>query len=135
MELFSEKSGARSIKKKRVTGVVYLARHISACGFFLFVGMSFFLSGCADDSGYKVVNLSKKQMIANLGSDELDGKTLRVAVAAMISPKETFSSYRLILDYIGKRLDRNVQLIQRRTYSETNDLFLSKEIDLAFICS
>ncbi|TFG40301.1 MAG: phosphate/phosphite/phosphonate ABC transporter substrate-binding protein, partial [Syntrophobacterales bacterium] len=63
------------------------------------------------------------------------GKLLRVAVAAMISPKETFIYYRELLDYIGRKAGRGIQLIQRKTYDEINALFLKGEIDLAFICT
>ncbi len=58
-----------------------------------------------------------------------------VAVAAMISPKETFGYYRQLLDYIGEKLGREVQFIQRKTYGEINGLLGNGQIDLAFICS
>ena len=60
---------------------------------------------------------------------------LRVAVAAMVSPRETFVYYREILDYIGTGLRKDVQLIQRKTYAEINELLGLGEIDLAFLCS
>ncbi len=63
------------------------------------------------------------------------GKTLRVAVAAMTSPRETFTHYRELLDYIGMKSGHSIQLIQRRTYDEVNALFPKGEIDLAFICT
>jgi len=53
----------------------------------------------------------------------------------MVSPKETFSTYRNLLDYIGDHLNYKIQLIQRKTYGEINELFLKQQIDLAFICS
>ena len=53
----------------------------------------------------------------------------------MISPKETFIYYRQILDYIASGLGRNVELVQRKTYSEVNELIGKGEIDVAFICS
>jgi phosphonate transport system substrate-binding protein len=58
-----------------------------------------------------------------------------VAVAAMISPKETFVYYRQLLDYIGGKLDREIEFIQRKTYGEINELIGRGQIDLAFICS
>ena len=53
----------------------------------------------------------------------------------MISPRETFTHYRELLDYIGTRSGHSIQLIQRRTYDEVNTLFPKGEIDLAFICT
>jgi len=58
-----------------------------------------------------------------------------VAVAAMISPKETFIYYQELLEYISKKIDYHLQLIQRKTYGEINELLSKGEIDLAFICS
>ncbi len=62
-------------------------------------------------------------------------RPLRVAVAAIISPQGTVESYRPLLDYIGKRLGRPVDLVQRRTYAEVNDLIRRNEVDFAFICT
>ncbi len=60
---------------------------------------------------------------------------LRVAVAAIISPQGTVESYRPLLDYLGRKLGRPVELVQRRTYAEVNDLIRRNEVDLAFICT
>jgi len=56
-------------------------------------------------------------------------------VAAMISPKETFVYYRELLAYLGVRLGRPVELIQRKTYGEIDELLGKGLIDLAFLCS
>jgi phosphonate transport system substrate-binding protein len=53
----------------------------------------------------------------------------------MISPKETFVYYRRLLDYLAGNLDRDVELVQRKTYGEVNELIGKGLIDLAFICS
>jgi len=63
------------------------------------------------------------------------GTVLRVAVASMLSPRETEMLYRELLDYIGKRARLDIALFQRKTYREVNDLFSRKEMDMAFICS
>ena len=60
---------------------------------------------------------------------------LRVAVGAIISPKGTIESYSPLLDYLGKKLNRPVELVQRRTYLEVNDLVEHGEVDIAFVCS
>jgi phosphonate transport system substrate-binding protein len=60
---------------------------------------------------------------------------LRVAVAAMISPKETFDLYRQLLTYLGRRLNKDLEFVQRKTYGEIDELLRRGEIDLAFICS
>lgn len=60
---------------------------------------------------------------------------LRVAVGAMVSPRETFVHYRQLLDYLGERLGMDVELVQRKTYGEVSELAGNGEIDLAFVCS
>lgn len=60
---------------------------------------------------------------------------LRVAVAAVISPQGTVESYRLLLNYLADRLQRPVELVQRRTYLEINDLVQQGEVDMAFVCT
>jgi phosphonate transport system substrate-binding protein len=53
----------------------------------------------------------------------------------MISPRETLEVYGEIVDYIGQKLGRPTQLIQRRTYAEVNHLLETGEVDLAFVCT
>ncbi|GAB4563726.1 MAG: phosphate/phosphite/phosphonate ABC transporter substrate-binding protein [Anaerolineales bacterium] len=60
---------------------------------------------------------------------------LRVAVAAVISPKGTVESYAPFLNYLEAKLNRPVVLVQRRTYLEINDLIEHGEVDLAFVCT
>jgi phosphonate transport system substrate-binding protein len=60
---------------------------------------------------------------------------LRVAVAAVISPKGTAESYQSLLAYLGAQLNRPVELVQRRTYAEINDLVESGYVDMAFVCT
>jgi phosphonate transport system substrate-binding protein len=60
---------------------------------------------------------------------------LRVAIAAVISPKETLASYDALLRYLERRLDQPIELVQRPTYAEVNDLIRAGGIDLAFVCT
>jgi phosphonate transport system substrate-binding protein len=91
--------------------------------------------GCQAETEYKRVDFSVVLPVAHPQSKPGDQKVLRVAVAAMISPKETFIYYREMLDYLGRQSGHSVQLIQRKTYDEVNALFPKGEVDLAFICT
>lgn len=93
------------------------------------------LTGCGSDADYKPVDFSRTVAIAHPYAKVEPEKALRVAVAAMVSPKETFIYYRELLDYIGRHSGHSVQLIQRKTYDDVNALFPKGEIDLAFICT
>jgi phosphonate transport system substrate-binding protein len=60
---------------------------------------------------------------------------LRVAVAAVISPRGNVESYSPLLDYLGQKLNRPIEMVQRRTYMEVNDLLADGQVDLAFVCT
>lgn len=91
--------------------------------------------GCGRDSDAVVVDFDKTLIDNRPEIDNPKGAILNVAVAAMISPKETFSFYKELLDYIGSKMGRKVNLVQRKTYGEVNILFKKGQVDLAFICS
>ena len=61
--------------------------------------------------------------------------SLRIAVAAITSPRETFTYYEQMFKYIEEQLGMKVLMIQRKTYKEVNDLLKTNEVDIAFICS
>ncbi len=93
------------------------------------------LASCAvpSEPSAPVIHLSDlKPLPANPSDDVVP---LRVAVAAVISPKGTAESYQFLLDYLSQKLDRPVELVQRRTYSEVNDLVESGYVDVAFVCT
>ena len=91
--------------------------------------------GCSKDSEYKKLDFTEIIEIKQPGLNAQSAKKLRVAVAAMVSPKATFIYYRELLDYIGKKLNYKIELVQRKTYGEVNTLFSKREVDLAFICT
>ena len=72
-----------------------------------------------------------------LGSRPLDqrGAPLRIAMGAMITPKEGFFYYEKMKRYIEGELGRPVQLIDRDNYGEVNQLLESGGADAAFICA
>ncbi len=79
------------------------------------------------------VDLNNLQPLPTL--EGYEAVPLRVAVAAVISPKGTVESYSPFLSYLEEKLSRPVELIQRRTYLEVNDLIEHGEVDIAFVCT
>lgn len=94
------------------------------------------LASCSPLSGTQVtgsVDLTDLQPLSTpVGHD---ATPLRVAVAAVISPKGTVQSYSPFLLYLEEKLNRPVELIQRKTYLEVNDLIEHGEVDVAFVCT
>jgi len=91
--------------------------------------------GCSSDQESTYVDFSKKVVVNPSTEEPPDGAAIRVAVAAMVSAKESVVYYHQLLDFIADQLGHKIQLIQRKTYSEINELLKNGKIDLAFICS
>lgn len=90
--------------------------------------------GCGD-ADRAVVDFEKTLPVARPGNQNPQKPPLRAAVAAMISPKETFDLYRQLMEYLSRRMDKDLEFVQRKTYAEINELLRRGDIDLAFICS
>ncbi len=95
------------------------------------------LSGCGrsqdDTTTDKLIRLDKLAPLPIYEAKQTE--TLRVAVAAILSPQGTVASYQALLDYLGEKLGVPVQMVQRRTYQEINELIAKGSIDLAFVCT
>lgn len=100
-----------------------------ACVVLLIVGV---LSACIGAPAAPAIRLSQLEPLPTQSAHVIP---LRVAVAAVISPRGTVESYRPLLDYLSRRLSRPVELVQRRTYAEVNELLKRGEIDVAFVCT
>ncbi|HEU4385991.1 MAG TPA: phosphate/phosphite/phosphonate ABC transporter substrate-binding protein [Anaeromyxobacteraceae bacterium] len=65
-----------------------------------------------------------------------DGRTpLRFSVAAVESPRDTYSAYSRLFGRVAERLDRSPEFVQRPTYAEVNDLLALGRVDVAFLCT
>jgi phosphonate transport system substrate-binding protein len=92
------------------------------------------LHGCAASStALQIVDLDRREPIPSVGHVEVH--TLRIGVAAVLSPEGTVESYAELADYLGERLGRPAELVQRRTYAEVNALIDTGEVDIAFVCT
>jgi len=60
---------------------------------------------------------------------------MRVAIAAMISPAQTFVHYRRLVEVLGEVMQTPVELVQRKTYREVNQLLAEGEVEVAWICT
>ncbi|MCE7948594.1 MAG: phosphate/phosphite/phosphonate ABC transporter substrate-binding protein [Chloroflexi bacterium CFX4] len=96
-------------------------------------GILFLLVGCAIPPQREVIQLSVLHPLPKQADTTV--LPLRVSVAAVVSPKGTAESYQPLLDYLSTRLARTVELVQRRTYAETNDLVEAGFVDVAFVCT
>ncbi|MDA8160125.1 MAG: phosphate/phosphite/phosphonate ABC transporter substrate-binding protein [Desulfobacteraceae bacterium] len=61
--------------------------------------------------------------------------TLRVAVAAVLSPTGTIDSYQPFIAYLQHKTGLPTTLVQRKSYQEINDLLVRAVVDVGFICT
>lgn len=116
-------------------------RHTQRC--FLWLSLLFFFLACCtfgcDRQEEKPLKVSLADGEPGAVVQKKDSKAkkdvLRIAISAIISPKETFVLYQDLLDYISRKLDIKVELIQRQTYEEVNKLVSDGELEMAFVCS
>ena len=91
------------------------------------------VTGCTSTASASVIHLDDLQPLPD--QPAADVVPLRIAIAAVISPQGTADSYAPLLDYLERTLNRPVELVQRRTYAEVNDLVESGYVDVAFVCT
>lgn len=86
-------------------------------------------SGCVQKQ--EKLDLSIVQELDAGGNDT----AVKVAIASVVSPKESYIYYEEMIQYISKKLGGPVKIVQKRSYQEVNDLIKNNEIDFAFVCS
>lgn len=96
------------------------------------------VSGCQQSTKKEqniVIDFAPRDSLEKLVSSSDSTNSLRVAVSAIISPRETYLYYEELLKYISQKANYNLKIMQRKTYSEVNKMLVEGEVDLAFICS
>lgn len=83
------------------------------------------------------IDLSKPGVSADVSQHPrlFDRSVLRVAIAPVISPKNSIQIYRGLVEHISERLGKRPELLLRETYGETNDLIRYERCDLALVCT
>lgn len=93
-------------------------------------------SGCGSfPSNSKYVDFTKVETPPDISAVNADSQALRVAISSVLLPQETVVHYRAIAQYLGRKLDRPVILIQRKSYAEIALLLLNGGADIAFFSS
>ncbi len=104
---------------------------------FILLAATLLFSACKDSGEAKKIKLraAVTSGTSEAGAVDANSAPLRISVAAMLSPEASFVMYKELAEYIGKRLDRPVKIIFKKTYAETNDSLKNSESDMAFICT
>lgn len=78
------------------------------------------------------VSLNETEPAADAASSSVP---LRIAITPMESPERTFAQYSELFERVGRRLGRQVEVVQRQTYSEVISLVQHHRVDAALVCS
>jgi phosphonate transport system substrate-binding protein len=108
----------------------------ASAGFFFAISCLIVMVSSCKRSEEKVVavNLTEK-METQRDIKSVDDAPLKIAIAAVISPKETADYYDQMMQYVSRKMGRPVDIIQKKTYQEVNDLLEKREIEIAFVCA
>jgi phosphonate transport system substrate-binding protein len=96
--------------------------------YIIFVLFIVLFSGCVDKT--EKINLSVVEEPQKVVNDP----DVRVAIASVVSPKESYVYYEDMIQYISQKIGGSVKIDQRKSYQEINDLIKNNEIDFAFVC-
>ena len=111
-------------------------RRQKLAAFIIFViVLALFLAGCGTNGQVPFVSLRPSDYSQSNPQPLNNNNVLRVGVSSVLSPRETLDNYRIFAEYLEKKVGRPVQLVQRQSYQEINELVRDKGVDVAFICS
>lgn len=102
---------------------------------FVFLAIFAIISAYSRQDEHTVVDFKKRISVEKPVTQESSGKVIRIAIGAMVSPKETFSAYQDLIDYMSSKLNKSFAIVQRKTYQEINEMLGNGQVELAFICS
>ncbi len=114
----------------------FFVKHLRYRYFLVIATLLFFQSGCfrtqpeAVEVDFSSSDEAAKQLVHN---DSL--APLRVAIATVISPRESFVYYKELFESLSQQLGRKIEFKQSMTYQEVNDMLAQNLVDMAFICS
>jgi phosphonate transport system substrate-binding protein len=93
-------------------------------------------SGCGSRAtSNKYVDFRKTVPMPTTTKRPNDEHALKVAIASVLLPQDTVTSYRTIADYLGRKLKRPVMIIRKNSYAEIALLLLNGGADMAFFSS
>jgi phosphonate transport system substrate-binding protein len=81
-----------------------------------------------------VVDLASSRAEPTIAQEPRAG-VLRFSVAAMQSPQGTFAAYSRLFERLEPKLEVKIELVQRRTYQEVNELLANGQLDAALVCT
>ena len=98
----------------------------------LLITISFLFLGC-DEKEEKFISFKQRELIQE--KKEPKEQTLKISIGAIITPKEGVVYYQHLLDYLSLKTGINIERIDKKSYSEINNMLKKNEVDAGFVCS
>ncbi|HWI63286.1 MAG TPA: PhnD/SsuA/transferrin family substrate-binding protein [Symbiobacteriaceae bacterium] len=103
---------------------------------FLFVLLAVVIAGCAATKPVPYVHLQDLDPTLAAGASGITPRpVLRVGLSPMLSPRETLLRYGPLVEYLGRRLGRQVETVLPRSHTEASDMIRSGAVQVAFVSS
>ena len=135
MRVGARNGGARAASSVRVVNYLIAgALGVIAVGVVLFAVLGGD-RGPSADLRLSLSDLSYDTDDTEAGGADPERIGIRFAAAAVLSPTAMLDDYQALTEYLSQRLDRPVELVQGRSYAETNALVRSGDVALALVCS
>lgn len=128
-----KKRNAQGVKGMRLWRTKKFGQHFGLTIALLFIVLV--LAGCNGSEGLPTVSVKPTDYSLTNPQPMENQNVLRVGISSVLSPRETLANYQSLAEYLQKKIGRPVQLVQRRSYQEINDLVRDQGVDVAFICS
>lgn len=93
------------------------------------------LTSCTPQNETTKINLYSNEIQEMSDSAEIDDNTLIIAIASVVSPKESLEKYQGLVGYLEEKLAQPVKVIQKQTYGEVNQLLKDGTADITLTCS
>ena len=93
------------------------------------------LAGCPSSPYPEVAVDLASSRPAPTSAQKHRASVLRFSVAAMQSPQDTFAAYSRLFERLEPKLEVEIELVQRRTYQEVNELLATGQLDAALLCT
>lgn len=88
---------------------------------------------CQDREHAKKISLEGERLqIPSAGGDRQE--PLRVALAVLVSPKDTYGNYKKMFEYLSKKLGSPISIVHRTTVDKVEQLLKNRRLDVAFVC-
>lgn len=91
-----------------------------------------FVAGCSERDRPQKIDLTEKLAAA---TEDESGDVLFFGISSSESPQSIYRRYTPLADYLAEMMEREVRLVQRRTYKELNNLCRKGGVDFAWLTS